>query len=143
VRFEVLMVVNMSITLFWDVMNHTPKSIIVSITGVLLSSAWNFISNKKFWEELIAYFPLIGYGPQKMTRPTILLLLQSNSSSIVAFVFVAVVMFLPSPCLARIGGYTYRHTDQWEGFMKYAIEVGSGAMIYIPSFIKTRSVIQK
>jgi hypothetical protein len=27
--------------------------------------------------------------------------------------------------------------------MKYAIEMGSGAMIYIPSFIKIGSVIQK
>jgi hypothetical protein len=27
--------------------------------------------------------------------------------------------------------------------MKYAVEVGSGAMIYIPSFIKIGSVIQK
>jgi hypothetical protein len=27
--------------------------------------------------------------------------------------------------------------------MKYAVEVGSGAMIYIPSFIKTASSIQK
>jgi hypothetical protein len=27
--------------------------------------------------------------------------------------------------------------------MKYAVEMGSGAMIYIPSFIKTGSVIQK
>jgi hypothetical protein len=29
------------------------------------------------------------------------------------------------------------------GFMKYAAEMGSGAMIYIPSFIKTGSGIQK
>jgi uncharacterized RmlC-like cupin family protein len=28
-------------------------------------------------------------------------------------------------------------------FMKYAIEMGSGDMIYIPSFIKIGSVIQK
>jgi hypothetical protein len=27
--------------------------------------------------------------------------------------------------------------------MKYAFEMGSGAMIYIPSFIKTGSAIQK
>jgi hypothetical protein len=27
--------------------------------------------------------------------------------------------------------------------MKYAVEIGSGAMIYIPSFIKTCSDIQK
>jgi hypothetical protein len=30
-------------------------------------------------------------------------------------------------------GYT------WEGFMKYAVDTGSGAMIYRPSFIKTGS----
>jgi hypothetical protein len=29
------------------------------------------------------------------------------------------------------------------GFMKYAVEMGSGAMIYIPSFIKNGSDIQK
>jgi hypothetical protein len=40
-------------------------------------------------------------------------------------------------------GYTYRHTDWWEGFMKYAVEMGSGAMIYIPSFIKIGLAIQK
>jgi hypothetical protein len=34
-------------------------------------------------------------------------------------------------------GYTYRHTDSWEGFMKYAIEMGSAAMTCIPSFINT------
>jgi hypothetical protein len=30
-----------------------------------------------------------------------------------------------------------------EGFVKYATEMGSRAMIYIPSFIKTGSGIQK
>jgi hypothetical protein len=45
-------------------------------------------------------------------------------------------------CLATIGGYTYRHTELWEEFMKYAVEIGSGAVIYITSFIKISSVIQ-
>jgi hypothetical protein len=40
------------------------------------------------------------------------------------------------------GIFTYRHTDWWKVFMKYAVEMGSGAMIYIPSFIKTGSAIQ-
>jgi hypothetical protein len=35
-----------------------------------------------------------------------------------------------------IGGYTYRHKDWWEGFKKYAVEMGSGVMIYIPKFHK-------
>jgi hypothetical protein len=29
------------------------------------------------------------------------------------------------------------------GIMKYAVEMGSGAMIYIPSFIKIGSGVQK
>jgi hypothetical protein len=35
------------------------------------------------------------------------------------------------------------HTECWEGFRKYAVEIGSGAMIYIPSFIKIGPGIQK
>jgi hypothetical protein len=42
-----------------------------------------------------------------------------------------------------MGEFTYRHTDRWEEFMKYAAEIGSGAMTYLPSFIKTSSGIQK
>jgi hypothetical protein len=30
-----------------------------------------------------------------------------------------------------------------EGFMKYAVEMGSGAMMYVPSFIKICSGMQK
>jgi hypothetical protein len=37
----------------------------------------------------------------------------------------------------------YTHRDKWEGFMKYAAEMCSGAMICIASFIKIVSVIQK
>jgi hypothetical protein len=39
------------------------------------------------------------------------------------------------------GGYIYRPKDRWGGFMKYATELGSGAMIYVPSFIKIGSDI--
>jgi hypothetical protein len=42
-----------------------------------------------------------------------------------------------------VGKYTYRHKDWCEGFMKYAFEMGSDAEIYIPSFIKIDSGIQK
>jgi hypothetical protein len=37
------------------------------------------------------------------------------------------------------------HTDTWTvgGIMKYAVEMGSGAIMYIPSFIKIDSGIQK
>jgi hypothetical protein len=39
-------------------------------------------------------------------------------------------------------GYTYRHQINGRD-MKYAVEIGSGAMIHIPSFIKIGSGIQK
>jgi hypothetical protein len=86
------------------------------------------VLNKKFWEELIPYFP--WYDTDRIENDA------SNNSSIVACVFVATVTFSPSRCLATIRGYTCRHTDWWEGFMTYAFEMGSGASIYIPSFIK-------
>jgi hypothetical protein len=40
-------------------------------------------------------------------------------------------------------GCTYRHIDRWEEFMKYIVEMGSGAMICIPSFINICSGILK
>jgi hypothetical protein len=54
-------------------------------------------------------------------------------------------MFLQNLCLEAINKYSYtrRHTDWWERFMKYAIEMGSGTMMYIPSFIKIGSGIHK
>jgi hypothetical protein len=64
----------------------------------------------------------------------------SNNSSIVGVV--VAVTFLPRRCLARIG-YTYRHTDYLEGFVKYAVEMGSRAMMCIPNFIKIGSGIPK
>jgi hypothetical protein len=48
-------------------------------------------------------------------------------------VFVAAITLL-----GNNRGYACRHTDWWEGFMKYAVE-----MIFIPSFIKIGSGIQK
>jgi hypothetical protein len=62
-----------------------------------------------------------------------------NNSSIFACVFIAVVTFLQNRCLVAIGGYTYRHTDRWEGFMKYAVEMDPSGMIYTPGFIKIGS----
>jgi hypothetical protein len=79
----------------------------------------------------------------------------SSSSSIVACVFVAAVRFLmsrfpatigrllPSRCLTTIGGYTYKRTNWWEGFMKYTVLMGTGAIIYTQSFIKFGFAIQK
>jgi hypothetical protein len=52
------------------------------------------------------------------------------------FAYIAVATFLLRSCIATIREYTYRYTDLWEGFMKYAVEMSSGTMTYIPSFIK-------
>jgi hypothetical protein len=67
----------------------------------------------------------------------------ASNNSFAAYVFVAAVTFLPSHYLETTGGYTYRHTDSWEGFMKYAVVMGPGAMKYIPCFIKIGLGIQK
>jgi hypothetical protein len=42
-----------------------------------------------------------------------------------------------------IRGYIYRHKNSWDGFIKYTVEMGSGAMIFMPSLIKIGSAIQK
>jgi hypothetical protein len=47
------------------------------------------------------------------------------------------------PLSSNDTGDTHADIDLWEVFMKYAVEMGSGAITYIPSFIKIGSVIQK
>jgi hypothetical protein len=89
--------------------------------------------NKKLREERIPYFPLIWNG--RIENDT------TDNSSTVARVLITTVTFLPSCCLVMIGGY--RYADQWEGFMKYTVEMGTGTMTYIPSFTKIHSGIQK
>jgi hypothetical protein len=58
-------------------------------------------------------------------------------------VFHAAGTSIPSRYIGTIGEYTYRDTDLWEGFMKYVIDMGSGVMIYTPSFVETGSGINK
>jgi hypothetical protein len=84
-----------------------------------------------------------------MMRPTVLLLLRA---------FIAAVTCLPSRCLATKGDIHFTepfrsndrrdtHADiQVDGGsyeVMYTVEIGSGAEIYIPSFINTGSGIQK
>jgi hypothetical protein len=88
-----------------------------------------------FWEGLIAYFPLTRRGSHKNDA--------SNNSPIFACVFISAVSFLLNQRLTTRGGYTCRHTDGQKGFTKYAVEMGSGAMIRLPSFRKIGSDIQK
>jgi hypothetical protein len=97
-----------------------------------LMNTWkscNSVKNKKFREESIAYFP--WYDTDRIEDDT------PKDFSIVACVFVATVKFLPSRFLATIG-YTHIDTqiderDLWS----------SRAMVYIPSFMKNGSAIQK
>jgi hypothetical protein len=56
----------------------------------------NALPKKKFWEELIAYFPWYVTDRNK-NGP--------NNSSILACVFIIVATFLPSRCLATIRGF--------------------------------------
>jgi hypothetical protein len=76
-------------------------------------------SNDRGYAEMSTDSPFIGHGPQeKITRPTILLLLR------VLVTRKRVNKHIPEP-LPSNGkrGYTCRHTDRWEGFMKHAIEM--------------------
>jgi hypothetical protein len=54
------------------------------------------VSNKKFWEELIAYFPWYDTGHIEN---------DASNNSFVACVLVTAVTFLPSRCLATIRGF--------------------------------------
>jgi hypothetical protein len=58
-------------------------------------------------------------------------------------VFVAAVTFLPRFYLANYRGIDVQTHRLKEGFIKHAVEMGSGALICIPSFIKIDSDIQK
>jgi hypothetical protein len=63
-------------------------------------------NNKKFWEEQIAYFHSIQHGSHRNGV--------SKNSSVVAHVFIAAGTYLPSRCLATIGGkhiQTHRHKE--------------------------------
>jgi hypothetical protein len=67
----------------------------------------------------------------------------SNTSSTVTCVFIAAVTFLQIRLLAtirRIYIQTYRLVG---GIIKYAFDMGSGAKIHIPSFIKIESGVHK
>jgi hypothetical protein len=52
-----------------------------------------------------------------------------------AYGFLVAVTSSSSPCLST---HSLRHARVMVGLIKYAVEMGSDAMIYIPSFIKFR-----
>jgi hypothetical protein len=82
-----------------------------------------FTFNKQYWDELIAFSPLIRNGPHR-----------KHASNIALCVFIVAVTFLPTFCLTTI---TDAQTD--------GREMGSSAMIYsyVRSFIKISSGVQK
>jgi hypothetical protein len=110
--------------------------------------------NKKFWEELIAYFLLTPHGlhrkrllQQFFLAPGTSLktchprTIRGNTQThrhtrptvlLLLRVFVTAGTCLPSRCLATIGGYTYRHRL-----------MDSGAMICMANLINIGSGIQK
>jgi hypothetical protein len=95
----------------------------------ILRASLNNKLNKTFWDELITYVPLIRHEQHRKRR------LQQF--------FVVGGTCLPSRCLATKRRDTHTDTRIGGRSIKYAIEMGSDAMIYIPSFIKIGSGIQK
>jgi hypothetical protein len=59
-----------------------------------------------FWEKLISYFPSYDTGHTENDM--------SNNSSIVACVFDTAVTFIPSRCLATIGGFLPNRAVTWQ-----------------------------
>jgi hypothetical protein len=78
--------------------------------------------NKKFWEELIAYFRWYDTDRIEYDAP-------NNSSVVACFRCRGNVFTEPLPSNER--EIDWRHTAWWEGFMKHAVEMGSDAMIYV------------
>jgi hypothetical protein len=82
--------------------------------------------------------PLLWYDTDniKKTLPSTFLVL--------LHVFITMVTYLPSHCLASIGRiHMHAHTDWWQGLKQHTVQMGSGAMIYMQSFRKIGSDIQK
>jgi hypothetical protein len=71
---------------------------------------------KKFWEEVIAYSPLIRHGPHRKRRVQL-------------FYYCMCIRCCCNVLTEQLPSNDRGHTDWWEGFMKYAVEMGSGAMI--------------
>jgi hypothetical protein len=99
--------------------------------SVLFTYTRKLIREKgKFWEELIVYFLSIRHGgyrkryTQQFFDFCVRIRCRGN-------------IFVES-LSTNESWYTYRHTDEREGFINYA-----GAMICIPSLIKFGSGIQK
>jgi hypothetical protein len=87
--------------------------------------------SKKFWEELIAYFSLLRHVQHRKRH------VQQSFYWCLCIRCRGNVFTNPLPSNDR-GIHRL-----WEGFINYAVKMGSGAMIYTASFIKTGSGIQQ
>jgi hypothetical protein len=76
------------------------KCLILSAFNQLFAKhSYEFVNadiNKKFWEELMAYFP--WYNTDLIENDV-------SNNSVVACVFVTAESFLPSRCLTTMGGF--------------------------------------
>jgi hypothetical protein len=98
-------------------------------------SLLSLFRKKKFWEDLITYFSLIRNGPQrKRSGQQFFYCCVCNRCRVNMFT---------EPLPSNDGRITCRQTHRCEGFMKYAVERGTDAMIYIRSFMKICSDIWK
>jgi hypothetical protein len=79
--------------------------------------------NRSSWKNSSTTFLL--YDTDRMWKDV------CNNYFIVACIFLVALSSLRSRCLSTVIVYTYRHTGWWEGFMKYAVQMSSGAMIYV------------
>jgi hypothetical protein len=98
-----------------------------------LFSPWTtkiiFVFNNKFWEEIIAHFPLILHGPHRERR------IQQFSNYYVC-------KSLTYPLLSNGGTHIGTQTEE-RYLWSTPSYIGSGAITRIPSFIKIGSGIQR
>jgi hypothetical protein len=77
----------------WDSL-WSIQSVIITLICLSIKQTYQY-NNKTFWKELIAYFAWYDTGHIEHDA--------FNNSSVVTYVFVTAVTFLPSRCLATIG----------------------------------------
>jgi hypothetical protein len=70
---------------------------------------------------------------------------ENHSSNIIFFCWVCIrsrgnIFTEPMP---SNDSEKHSHTDWWEGLTKYVVEMGLGATLYMPNFVKAGSDIQK
>jgi hypothetical protein len=102
---------------------------------IYLFSLFSLFWSKKFWKELITYFPLIRQGPHRKLH-------------VEQFIYCYTCIrccgnVLLSHCLATIEGYTYRPQTEGRGLWSCDGLRCHNIHTYIPCFIQISSAIQK